>query len=717
MSKHANHDWPGLVNSALTSFLQEQGISARDIADRHRQRQQQAQQEQAQQQPNGEQPVEQENADQEQAQPAPPAAASPITIPDSDDEEEIEVTVAASSSSNSRPRRAAAAATSTATAAPATKKRKRKSRRRGDDSDPCSDDDFVPEPAARRSPGADPICIQCRSVIYRWRKSAFASLCADCVGQRAAADANAPADEPAAGAAPKGKGKAKARGGARMGRARNVAADFALLRDDQDLKKAMSTVPPLKDMCIRALSEHIDDVEALGDVSNETRRKLARILCKKRALDASVLPLFTGWEITNLTLFDCTKLDANTLAMIARLCPNLQSLHLAFCGRTADSTVAAWGEAWSDSLEELSLNGPYLVRDAAWAEFFANVGGRLTKLHLDYPAKLGPVGVTALVDAQRDSHFPLRDLALMHSDAFDAACVPLLSQFVNLDKINLLHSGHAVTDQHILSLFRNLHNLRAFSISHAPQISDAALFALRWRHATLDHLHFEAIESFTPGGVLSWLSGTWPPVQPRAEGEEDGDDEPAAPAAAAPAPPGANGFEEPMDVDGSDEGEEEYPGELPAPAEEEVPALSEADIASLTQPAPPLHLTTLVLTRCRGLNTDMAITPLLRATCGTLETLGLNWLDRLTPAALLPLVEHTRRQDATGPGSPNLKVVDLSWVRCVDDPTLEMLVSQLPLTEVKIFGCHRLSPVVATRTWTNVDGEPVAVVGSEFTEV
>ncbi|KNE58163.1 hypothetical protein AMAG_04978 [Allomyces macrogynus ATCC 38327] len=510
-----------------------------------------------------------------------------------------------------------------------------------------------------------------------------------------------------------------------MGRARNVAADFALLRDDQDLKKAMTTVPPLKDMCIRALSEHIDDVEALGDVSDETRRKLARILCKKRALDASVLPLFTGWEITNLTLFDCTKLDADTLAMIARLCPNMRSLHLAFCGRTADSTVAAWGQAWSDSLEELSLNGPYLVRDAAWAEFFASVGGRLTKLHLDYPAKLGPVGVAALVDAQSDSRFPLRDLALMHGDALDEKCIPLLAQFVNLDKVNLLHSGQAVTDQHVLALFRNLHNLRAFLISHAPQISDETLFALRWRHATLDHLHFEAVESFTPGGVLSWLSGTWPPVQPRAEGEEEDDESAAAPAGPAPAPLGANGVEEPMDVDGPEsdedgsvfEGNGQNPDELPAPADEEVPALTEADIAELTQPAPPLHLSTLVLTRCRGLNTDLAITPLLRATCGTLETLGLNWLDWLTPAALLPLVEHTRRQDAAGPGAPNLKVVDLSWVRCVDDPTLEMLVSQLPLTEVKTFGCHKLSPVVATRAWTNIDGESVAVIGSEFTEV
>ncbi|KAI9164525.1 UV-damaged DNA-binding protein rad7 [Blastocladiella emersonii ATCC 22665] len=84
---------------------------------------------------------------------------------------------------------------------------------------------------------------------------------------------------------------------------------FSLVRDDADVALAALQVPSLVDTCIKKIVDLIDDVESLGDLSKNALRKFARVVCKKRMLNAGPLPLFTGDHVTSLTLFDVTLTD------------------------------------------------------------------------------------------------------------------------------------------------------------------------------------------------------------------------------------------------------------------------------------------------------------------------------------------------------------------------------------------------------------------------
>ena len=63
---------------------------------------------------------------------------------------------------------------------------------------------------------------------------------------------------------------------------------------------------PLRDMCIRVISDHLDDIESLGYIDSLTKVKLSRIVSKRRKLTAHNLALFLEEDENELRLFDCT---------------------------------------------------------------------------------------------------------------------------------------------------------------------------------------------------------------------------------------------------------------------------------------------------------------------------------------------------------------------------------------------------------------------------
>ena len=102
------------------------------------------------------------------------------------------------------------------------------------------------------------------------------------------------------------------------------------LLDKQELK-----FPSLQDLCVKLIIKYIDDVEQFGDIGTVNLLKICQILCKNRLLSDASLQLFLNPEIKDLELFDCSKLNADSLKKIAAYCPNLSNLSLQFekpCG-------------------------------------------------------------------------------------------------------------------------------------------------------------------------------------------------------------------------------------------------------------------------------------------------------------------------------------------------------------------------------------------------
>ncbi|KAI9093761.1 hypothetical protein DFS34DRAFT_256907 [Phlyctochytrium arcticum] len=138
---------------------------------------------------------------------------------------------------------------------------------------------------------------------------------------------------------------------------------------------------------------------------------------------------------------------------------------------------------------------------------------------------------------------------------------------------------------------------------------------------------------------------------------------------------------------------------------EDCPAItSDGLIKFFSSYKPTKPLKTLNLFRNTSLNDD-AIVSILNLHGSGLESLNLNGLDELKVYSLEQIAKL----------APSLKVLDVSWIRNMNDTILEeILVKCCNLERVKVYGCNRLSECVANRQWVNRAGVGIRVVGNEF---
>ncbi|KDR82125.1 hypothetical protein GALMADRAFT_58846 [Galerina marginata CBS 339.88] len=127
--------------------------------------------------------------------------------------------------------------------------------------------------------------------------------------------------------------------------------------------------PTLVSLCIQLITKHIDDIDALGDIGTLNVEAISKALSKSRSLTPENVHLFYSPANSSLTLFDATNLPSPALETLAYHNTNLVSLRLDFCGRLDDASFMVFSTSLP-ALERLELLGPFLVRPAAWQEFF-----------------------------------------------------------------------------------------------------------------------------------------------------------------------------------------------------------------------------------------------------------------------------------------------------------------------------------------------------------
>ena len=139
---------------------------------------------------------------------------------------------------------------------------------------------------------------------------------------------------------------------------------------------------------------------------------------------------------------------------------------------------------------------------------------------------------------------------------------------------------------------------------------------------------------------------------------------------------------------------------------EQLTHLSLKNCTSLTSPGlesffarHPLKLKKLNLCRLVHIE-DSVIATLLAKIKNTIEYLNLNALDELTTLKL--------------EGLSQLKRVDVSWIRCIDDETLLDLEKGDKLEEIKCYGCLKISRGAGDRIWENKNGQVIRVKGIEY---
>ncbi|KAF9488954.1 RNI-like protein [Pleurotus eryngii] len=268
--------------------------------------------------------------------------------------------------------------------------------------------------------------------------------------------------------------------------------------------------PSLSSLCIQLISEHIDDVEALGDLSSISMDEISKSISKNRSLTGQTAQLFYGAHNTTLTLYDATKLIPSALDTLAQLNPNLTSLRLDFCGRMNDAVMDAWS-ASLPALTHVELLGPFLVRPPGWLKFFsshpkleaflitqsprfdlaclksllANCKA-LSALRLKEVGLLNDQFLTAL-GTIKEGHLTSLDLSEPSQSCTEAAMIKAMKAIGgNLTKLDL--SGHSLLGDAFLEKgLKPLRHLEDLALNNLPELTDAGVAKLfdGWENAAL----------------------------------------------------------------------------------------------------------------------------------------------------------------------------------------------------------------------------------------
>lgn len=192
------------------------------------------------------------------------------------------------------------------------------------------------------------------------------------------------------------------------------------------------SVPSLLESCISLVSTHIDDVEALGDIGSANKDRLARILSRNRSLNTKTLKLFLDPSARNLEFWDCSEVSKDSLMLIPAYCPHLESLTLNMCGQLT-SDILGYMATNLPNLKSISLDGAFLVTTQAWADFFLSMGERLKRLDIRNTHRLDSESLAVMIEAcPQLTHLTLHRLSgLIDPAAF--LMLPMLSNLVHLD--------------------------------------------------------------------------------------------------------------------------------------------------------------------------------------------------------------------------------------------------------------------------------------------
>ncbi|KAI8873715.1 RNI-like protein [Ramicandelaber brevisporus] len=388
--------------SALTSFLAEQGITARNHWFQ-RNPQQQPQNGEQEQQAADQQTTDEATAQAENTETAPPSVNAPVAVPVSEP-----------------------------TTADTSTKSKRKKKPAADDKDDDGDNNAagpaasswvprraIPEFSSASHRGHISFCSNCKCRFLNTNQTTANN------GGSAATDDDGVAKPVLCPGCFLNAAYGRANGGPAAGKVRRkrVKRTSTTFNDDTAGESGSGTsAPRLGDMCISLVTDYIHDLETLGDIGIERLDRIARVICKQRQLTNDTVRLFLEPTRTRLHLFDCTRLDEHGLASIAMFCPRLEDLHLDFCGRMTTSTLEGYAQMLT-CLSSLTLLGPFLVTDEGFAQLFVAIGDKLKKFSLSQSARFSEKATESLVSHCRQ----LEELRLAKCGSINNKCVMIMA--------------------------------------------------------------------------------------------------------------------------------------------------------------------------------------------------------------------------------------------------------------------------------------------------
>lgn len=274
------------------------------------------------------------------------------------------------------------------------------------------------------------------------------------------------------------------------------------------LDKKTVRIPKLQDICIKVITQNINDVEALGDIGQSNMNKILRILSKNRSLDDSTISLFLNPDLRELEFWDCSNVSSHSFNQIAAYCAQLQSLTLSMCGQLHNDNLVYFKDKLN-SLTKLSLDGPFLISNPMWQDFFEQAETEITQFEIRNTHRFGSDAFLSLME-KRGPHLTL--LKLLRLDGLDSTAIyELIPHYITAAKLTELeisypHKPEIITDElmiHILAITGE--SLTYLNVDGCSNLTDeffkegVAKFCPRLEHLSMRGLDLLTTEEFVEG--------------------------------------------------------------------------------------------------------------------------------------------------------------------------------------------------------------------------
>ncbi|KAJ3088228.1 hypothetical protein HK102_009238 [Quaeritorhiza haematococci] len=233
----------------------------------------------------------------------------------------------------------------------------------------------------------------------------------------------------------------------------------------------MKQTPSLKDLCIKVVADCIEDVEEFGDIPDEMRTQISKIISRHRQLNNQTVKLFLGPTELVVELFDCTH---HVLRLIADRCTYLTSI---------------------------TLGGTFLVNDAAYVTLFKSMHSQLTELKLEDAPKCKKAAIETLVRCSPN----LKKLVLKRCANIADEAVQCLKGLKHLEVLELKEiGGGCVKDETLIDVLKAAGpGLKVLSLTSYPEMTDTVLTEGIAPNCTkLKELSIAYCESLTDKGVI-----------------------------------------------------------------------------------------------------------------------------------------------------------------------------------------------------------------------
>lgn len=244
------------------------------------------------------------------------------------------------------------------------------------------------------------------------------------------------------------------------------------------LDKKTVRIPSLQDVCIKEITQNIDDVEILGDIGQSNINKILRILSKNRSLNDNTVSLFLNADLKELELWDCSNVSSHLFDKVAAYCLNLEALTLFMCGQFHNDNLEYYKDKLP-GLKRLSLNGPFLISPPRWKDFFDNALCQLEEFEIRNTHRFEQSALAALLEKRGQNLTSLKLLrldGLAQAEDYELIASAVTPGTLTSLEISYPHKDELISDSlmvHILAVAGE--SIRHLNVDGCSALTDAFL--------------------------------------------------------------------------------------------------------------------------------------------------------------------------------------------------------------------------------------------------